>query len=48
MDGRFVNFWQGLCWPKIFGETLTVVVGVFLGVQASNWNDARLERAKTV
>ena len=45
MGGRFANFWRGLSWPKIIGETLVVVVGVFLGIQASNLNDARVERA---
>ena len=48
MRERFSNFWRELSWPKIFGETLIVVVGVFLGIQASNWNDSRIERAETV
>lgn len=48
MRERIGNFWRGLSWPKIVGETLIVVVGVFFGIQASNWNDARIERAETV
>lgn len=48
MGGRLAKFWAELSWPKVVGETLIVVVGVFLGIQASNWNDERLERAETV
>lgn len=31
-------------WTLVFTELLIVVVGVFLGLQASNWNDQRIER----
>lgn len=31
-------------WADFFAEILIVVVGVFLGIQAANWNDDRLER----
>ena len=48
MRERIGDFWRGLSWPKIVGETLIVVVGVFFGIQASNWNDARIERAESV
>lgn len=48
MGERVANFWRELSWPKIVGETLIIVVGVFLGIQASNWNDQRSERAETV
>lgn len=47
MGERFAHFWRELSWPKIIGETLIIVVGVFLGIQVSNWNDARVERAET-
>lgn len=47
MGQRFANFWDEWSWPKIIGETLIVVVGVFLGIQVSNWNDGRIERAET-
>jgi hypothetical protein len=30
-------------WNTAFAELLIVVVGVFIGLQADNWNDARLE-----
>lgn len=48
MREGFANFWRTLNWPKIVGETLIIVIGVFLGIQASNWNDARVERAETI
>ena len=34
-------------WTAITIEFLIVVIGVFVGVQASNWNQARLERRET-
>ena len=43
-----MNFIRTLNWPKVVGETLIIVVGVFLGVQASNWNEERLEKAETL
>lgn len=48
MGERAANFWRELSWAKVVGETLIIVVGVFLGIQASNWNDQRSERAETV
>lgn len=32
-------------WFAVFVDVLIVIVGVFLGTQANNWNDARIERA---
>jgi hypothetical protein len=31
-------------WGSVFIELMVVAVGIFLGIQASNWNDDRLER----
>ena len=31
-------------WFAVFVDLVIVVVGVFLGTQANNWNDARIER----
>ena len=34
-------------WTAIAIDFLIVVLGVFLGIQASNWNQARVDRAET-
>jgi hypothetical protein len=34
-------------WMAIVIEIVIVVIGVFIGTQVSNWNNARIERAKT-
>jgi hypothetical protein len=34
-------------WAAIGVELVIVIIGVFIGTQVSNWNNARLERAKT-
>jgi predicted nucleic acid-binding protein len=34
-------------WTAVGIDFLIVVLGVFVGVQASNWNQARIERAET-
>jgi hypothetical protein len=34
-------------WTAVSIDFLIVVVGVFLGIQASNWNQARTDRAET-
>ena len=34
-------------WTAVAIDFLIVVVGVFVGIQASNWNQARVERAET-
>ena len=31
-------------WTAVFVELLVVAVGIFMGLQASNWNDDRIER----
>ena len=31
-------------WAAVFVELLVVAVGIFMGLQASNWNDDRIER----
>lgn len=33
-------------WTAVFIDFLIVVVGVFVGVQVANWNDARISRTK--
>lgn len=33
-------------WMAVFIELVVVIVGVFIGVQAANWNDARQTDAK--
>lgn len=35
-------------WFAVFIDLMIVVVGVFLGTQANNWNQARIERADAV
>jgi hypothetical protein len=34
-------------WTAIAIEIVIVIIGVFIGSQVSNWNEARIERAKT-
>ncbi len=48
MGKQLQKFREEWSWPKIIGETLIIVVGVFLGIQVSNWNDGRIEKAETV
>lgn len=48
MSKGIEGFREEWSWPKILGETLIVVVGVFLGIQVSNWNEGRIEKAETV
>jgi hypothetical protein len=33
-------------WTAVFLDFVVVVVGVFLGIQAANWNESRKERAE--
>ena len=33
-------------WTAVFLDFVIVVVGVFIGIQVSNWNDARVENSK--
>ena len=35
-------------WTAVAIDFVIVVVGVFIGIQVSNWNEARIERAKAV
>ena len=34
-------------WTSVAIELAIVIVGVFIGVQAANWNQARQERQET-
>ncbi|HRX38735.1 MAG TPA: hypothetical protein P5072_04805, partial [Parvularculaceae bacterium] len=33
-------------WTAVFLDFIIVVVGVFIGIQVSNWNAARADRAQ--
>lgn len=33
-------------WGSLFLDLMVVIVGIFLGLQASNWNEERVERAE--
>jgi hypothetical protein len=44
---RFVSYLRQRDWPGMFFELLVVALGVLLGIQASNWNDAVAERRRT-
>lgn len=41
---RFMTRVREASWNAIFAELIIVVLGVFLGIQAANWNDARLQQ----
>lgn len=43
---RITSAFRRQDWFAVGIETLIVVLGVFLGLQANNWNEARLERAE--
>lgn len=43
---RLVTQWREQNWTAIAVEFVLLVVGVFLGLQASNWNDQRNQRAQ--
>ncbi|HYW76154.1 MAG TPA: hypothetical protein VFA48_05970 [Gammaproteobacteria bacterium] len=45
---RFIRNMKGQHWLAFFIDFVIVVVGVFLGIQASNWNQARQNRAAEV
>ena len=34
-------------WTTIFIELMIVIIGVFIGTQVSNWNEARVQKAQT-
>lgn len=42
---RFYDKLKGHDWASATVELLIVVVGIFLGLQAANWNDDRIERS---
>lgn len=41
------DYLVSLNWSKVIGETLIIVVGVFVGIQASNWNEERIGKRQT-
>jgi len=43
---RVIEHFREQKWTAIFLDFLIVVVGVFVGLQVNNWNEARRERAK--
>jgi hypothetical protein len=43
---RVIKHFRNQEWTAIFLDFLIVVVGVFIGLQVSNWNDARAEAAR--
>lgn len=44
---RLTSSFKEQHWTTIFIELIIVIVGVFIGTQVSNWNQARLEKAQT-
>lgn len=42
---RVINHMKSQHWTGAFIELLIVVLGVFIGLQANNWNQARVHRA---
>jgi hypothetical protein len=44
---RFRTSLQSQHWAAFWIDIVVLVIGVFLGIQASNWNDKRLERRET-
>lgn len=43
---RIASAFRRQDWFTVFVETMIVVLGVFLGLQVSNWNEARAHRAE--
>ena len=43
---RFVDHVRSLHWTMIFVDLVIVVVGVFIGMQVNNWNEARQEHQR--
>jgi hypothetical protein len=43
---RIVEHMRQQHWTAVFIELAIVVFGVFIGLQANNWNEARLERQR--
>jgi hypothetical protein len=44
---RLVAHLKDQHWTGVFIELVIVVLGVFIGMQVSNWNEARVEQART-
>ena len=44
---RFLNHLKQQHWTGVLIELVIVVLGVFIGLQASNWNQARQEQARS-
>lgn len=45
MFSRFARHMKHQHWMAVFLDFVIVVVGVFIGLQANNWNQARVHRA---
>ncbi|WP_340694163.1 DUF6090 family protein [Hyphomonas sp.] len=45
---RLSNAFRKQDWFTVVVETLIVVLGVFIGLQVNNWNEARTEQARVV
>jgi len=45
---RIIEHVKAQNWTAIAIDFFIVVFGVFIGIQAANWNDARVERAQSV
>ena len=43
---RIIEHTKSQNWTAVFLDFVIVVVGVFIGIQVSNWNDARVENDK--
>ncbi len=43
---RFISNIRDRDWGLVVAELLVVVVGVFIGIQVANWNEARLENVR--
>lgn len=41
---RLISHMKGQHWTAVFLDFVIVVVGVFIGLQVNNWNQARVER----
>ena len=44
---RVIEHMKHQHWMGVFIELVIVVLGVFIGMQVSNWNEARVELART-
>ena len=46
IHSRFIEHLRKQHWTGVFIELAIVVLGVFIGIQASNWNAAQADRKK--